>query len=58
MTNDHAPPSVSGATHIFKVGSTEVLVMVFDNGRIHFATRASSMDTWSPPIPAERTGRF
>jgi hypothetical protein len=54
----NAPPSVSGATHIFKVGSTEVLVMVFDNGRINFATKESAADTWSPPIPAERTGRF
>ena len=58
MKIKYAPPSVSGATHIFKVGSTEVLVMVFDNGRITFATKKAAAETWSKPIPAERTGRF
>ena len=58
MKTEYAPPSVSGATHFFKVGSTEVLVMVFDNGRITFATKEAAADTWSPPIPAERVGKF
>lgn len=58
MKTEYATPSVSGATYIYKVGSTEVLVMVFDNGKVHFATRESATDTWSSPISAERTGRF
>ena len=58
MKTDYAPPSVSGATYVYKVGSAEVLVMVFDNGKVHFATRGSPMDTWSPPIPPMREGKF
>ena len=58
MKTEYAPPSVSGATYIYKVGSTEVLVMVFDNGKIHFATRESPFHTWSPPIPAIRKDKF
>ena len=58
MKTQNAPPSVSGATYVYKVGSAEVLVMVFDNGKVHFATRGSPMETWSPPIPAERVGKF
>ena len=58
MKTEYAPPSVSGATYVYKVGSAEVLVMVFDNGKVHFATRESPMDTWSPPIPPMREGKF
>ena len=58
MKIQYAPPSVSGATYIYKVGSAEVLVMVFDDGKVHFATRGSPTDTWSPPIAAERVGKF
>ena len=58
VTTEYAPPSVSGATYIYQVGSAEALVMVFDNGKVHFATRESPTDTWSPPIPAERVGKF
>jgi TATA-box binding protein (TBP) (component of TFIID and TFIIIB) len=58
MKNQYAPPSVSGSTYIYKVGNAEVLVMVFDNGKVHFAIRKSPTDTWSPPIPADKIGRF
>ncbi len=58
MKTEYAPPSVSGATYVYKVGSAEVLVMVFDNGKVHFASRGSPSETWSPPIPAIREGKF
>jgi TATA-box binding protein (TBP) (component of TFIID and TFIIIB) len=58
VKTEYAPPSVSGATYVYKVGSAEVLVMVFDNGKVHFASRGSPSETWSPPIPAIREGKF
>jgi TATA-box binding protein (TBP) (component of TFIID and TFIIIB) len=58
MKTEYAPPCVSGTTYIYKVGDTKVLVMVFDDGKVHFSTREGAKWTWSGPIPAERTGRF
>ena len=59
MKTEYAAPSVSGQTYIYQLNNGyQALVIVFTDGRVHFATRRFATDTWSPPISAEITGRF
>lgn len=50
---------VSGVSSVYQVGDTEVLVITFDgSSKVHFATRSSATDTWSPPILPIRKEKF